>query len=84
MIGRAAAAFSFFLTVGTTVAAQDVTHTVLDFEDLRGWAEDDHDKALEAFLLTCPDLEDPDWRALCGLAQQKPDATDFFDCSFAR
>lgn len=82
MIGRAAAAFSFFLTVATAVAAQDVTHTVLDFEDLSGWAEDDHDKALEAFLLTCPDLEDPDWRALCGLAQQKPDAIDFFRLFF--
>ncbi len=82
MIGRAAAAFSFFLTVATAVVAQDVTHTVLDFEDLNGWAEDDHDKALEAFLLTCPDLEDPDWRALCGLAQQKPDATDFFRLFF--
>ena len=82
MIGRAAAAFLFVLTAATAVHAEEVTHTVLDFQDLKGWEEDDHEKALDTFLLTCPDLDDPDWRALCALAQQKPDAKDFFQLFF--
>lgn len=82
MIGRAAAAFLFLLMAAPAVGTEDVTHTVLDFADLSGWAEDDHAKALDTFLMTCPDLDDPDWRALCALAQQKPDASDFFQLFF--
>ncbi|MEO1139691.1 MAG: murein transglycosylase A [Pseudomonadota bacterium] len=62
--------------------AQDVTHTVLEFDDLTHWEKDDHAQALDAFLVTCTDLNDPDWNALCALAQQKPDAKDFFELFF--
>ena len=61
---------------------EDVTRTVLDFSELRSWAEDDHAGALEAFLVTCTDLKDPDWSALCALAQQEPDPRGFFELFF--
>lgn len=75
---------SICIAFGATLAAaeQDVTHTVLDFSELRGWSDDDHAGALQAFLVTCPDLRDPDWSALCALAQQKPDPRGFFELFF--
>ena len=68
--------------MATMAPAQDVTHKVLEFDDLNGWNFDTHDRALEAFLVTCPDLPDPDWQSLCALAQQKPDAKTFFELFF--
>lgn len=41
--------------------------TGLDFADLDGWAEDDHDAALEAFRLTCGALP-ADWAELAARA----------------
>ncbi len=41
-----------------------------EFDELNGWADDDHDAALKVFLETCPDMHDPDWIALCALADQ--------------
>ncbi len=63
-------------------SAETVTHTVLDFDDLDGWEFDLHGRALETFLETCPDLRDPDWSALCALAQNKPEAKSFFELFF--
>lgn len=58
-------------------------HAILDFDDLDGWTEDDHAAALETFLVTCGDLRDPDWRALCGLAEDhRDDARLFFELFF--
>src|SRR6056297_2897345 len=82
MIRRLCAAILFWALAGLPAASEEVTHKVLDFDDLKGWNFDTHDKALSAFLVTCPDLDDPDWRALCALAQQKPDAKAFFELFF--
>ena len=82
MIRRLCAAILFWALAGLPAASEEVTHKVLDFDDLKGWNFDTHDKALSAFLVTCPDLDDPDWRALCALAQQKPDAKTFFELFF--
>lgn len=71
-----------WLWCGAPATAQDVTHEILSFDDLNGWAEDDHAAALSVFLNTCPDMKDPDWRALCALAQQRPDARGFFELLF--
>ena len=60
----------------------EISHRVLQFEDLNGWAQDDHSEALEVFLNTCPDMKDLDWQALCALAQQHPDARSFFRLFF--
>ncbi|MFO7920953.1 MAG: murein transglycosylase A [Nioella sp.] len=55
---------------------------ILRFEDLDGWAEDDHETALEVFLNTCPDMADDEWLRLCAVAQQRPVARTFFELFF--
>ncbi|RKF13383.1 murein transglycosylase [Roseovarius spongiae] len=82
MIRAALAALLFVLPVPGGAAANETSYTVLDFDDLTGWEQDDHAAALRTFLVTCPDMKDPDWRALCALAQQKPDAKAFFELFF--
>ncbi|SLN43674.1 Membrane-bound lytic murein transglycosylase A precursor [Roseovarius litorisediminis] len=63
-------------------ANADVSHKLLEFKDLKGWNADNHSDALHVFLNTCSDLDDPDWRALCALAQNMPDAKAFFELFF--
>lgn len=58
------------------------TYTILDFNDLTDWAEDDHAAALSVFSETCPDLKEPDWQSVCAFATSKPDARDFFELFF--
>jgi membrane-bound lytic murein transglycosylase A len=41
---------------------------MLDFENLNGWAEDDHLAALNTFLDTCDKLNGDDWRPICNFA----------------
>lgn len=43
---------------------------VLDFADLRGWHQDDHQAALKAFLVTCDLVEGAEWGPLCALAPE--------------
>ncbi len=54
---------------------------ILTFDDLDGWAEDDHEAALQVFLNTCPDM-DGEWLRLCAVAQQHPNARTFFELFF--
>ncbi|MEO0750919.1 MAG: murein transglycosylase A [Pseudomonadota bacterium] len=82
MITRLWAATLGWALTASVACAEVVTHTVLEFEDLDGWELDTHDRALEAFLETCPDLRDVDWSSLCALAQQDPDAKAFFELFF--
>ena len=56
--------------------------TVLEYEDLAGWAEDDHQAALEAFLVTCGDMRGQDWSRLCELARSGAAARPFFEMFF--
>lgn len=65
-----------------TAAASDLKYTVLDFDALDGWAQDDHAAALTTFRNTCRDMDDPDWRSLCALAGDVPDARAFFELFF--
>lgn len=60
------------------------TYDLLSFDQLDGWAADDHAAALSAFKITCIDLDDPDWRTLCAVAQsQDPaNARSFFELFF--
>lgn len=62
----------------------DTTYDMLSFKHLDGWAEDDHQAALDAFVITCGDLKEPDWRAICAMAKdQKPGgAKSFFELFF--
>lgn len=58
------------------------SHSILEFSDLAGWAEDDHAEALNVFLETCRDLRDPDWTTLCRTAVDWDDAKLFFELHF--
>ncbi|MDA7963778.1 murein transglycosylase A [Ruegeria sp.] len=82
-----AALRSLFLVGAMTAASAagaEATRSILSFEDLDGWAEDDHGAALRVFLNTCADLKDPDWQALCAVARSyEPEAArSFFELFF--
>ena len=56
--------------------------SILKYSDLHGWAEDDHAEALGVFLNTCADLDDPEWRPICKLAENQENARVFFELFF--
>ncbi len=60
----------------------DTRVTVLSFDQMQGWAEDDHAAALDVFQNTCADLDDPDWQAVCAYATSNPDPRSFFELLF--
>ncbi|WP_375687912.1 murein transglycosylase A [Pseudooceanicola sp. LIPI14-2-Ac024] len=72
----------------TTVSASgedivpEITRTILTFDQLDGWAADDHQAALDVFLETCGDMDAPDWRALCAAARDQTNARAFFELFF--
>lgn len=70
------------LAVAGTDAPAERSVSILSFEELDGWAEDDHAAALAVFLETCPDLDARDWQSLCALAQNQTDARTFFELFF--
>ena len=56
--------------------------SLLEFEDLADWQQDDHGAALEAFVVTCGDMAGEDWQALCSIAREAGDARSFFELFF--
>ncbi len=70
------------LTMTGAAAQGDVTHTVLNFDELEGWADDDHDAALDVFRSTCRDMRAPDWVPICALAETQTNARTFFELFF--
>lgn len=62
--------------------ASELHYSVLSFDQLDGWTEDDHDAALDVFKSTCRDMKDPDWRALCAVVDSKPQGKAFFELFF--
>ncbi|UXX81872.1 murein transglycosylase A [Roseovarius pelagicus] len=82
MIRGIIAALFLVLPLPMVAVAEETTYTVLSFDELNGWERDNHQQALDAFLVTCPDMKDPDWQSLCALAQQKPNAKGFFELFF--
>lgn len=75
----------FALAAALVAGGQTVTAApaeMLTFQDLEGWAEDDHDAALSVFLETCRDLDPGLWGGLCGLANTRPPARTFFELFF--
>ena len=63
-------------------ASAATTRTLLSFSDLSGWQRDDHEAALRAFLRSCPALKGAEWRAVCRLAETRPEARTFFEMLF--
>ena len=84
MIRQALAYALAGLLVAGPVLSAETEVNVLSFEDLNGWAEDNHAEALSVFLNTCPDMDDPDWSSLCAVAQNNAitDARAFFEMFF--
>ena len=76
----AAAVLGVAMSVASASAAP--RYEILDFNDLRGWNDDDHQAALDVFRETCVDLAEPEWAKLCGLATSEPDAKAFFELFF--
>ena len=82
MIRALSAALLIAIQASVGAFAQEVTYSVLGFDELEGWEADDHEKALSVFLETCPDMDEADWLSLCALAQQNPAAKPFFELFF--
>lgn len=68
--------------VCSTGALAEVDIKVLDFQDLEGWAQDDHAAALQTFRETCIDMKPSDWQTLCAAAQDQTNAKLFFELFF--
>jgi peptidoglycan lytic transglycosylase A len=79
--GLIAFLFSALAAFGTEAMAQ-VSAEIVSFDDLDGWAEDDHEAALAVFRNTCPDMAEGEWSRLCALADQGPNARTFFELFF--
>ncbi len=81
-----AAAFGLSLILqsyfATEAAMANPTYQLLQFEELEGWAEDDHQAAFDVFLSTCGDMRDPAWEAICAVAGQGHEARGFFERFF--
>jgi len=57
-------------------------YSLINFDDLAGWHEDDHTAALDTFLQTCSIIKGNDWSSLCKLAKTHPDAKTYFEMFF--
>lgn len=68
------------MVAGQNSAAAEVR--LLDWSELHGWQEDDHQEALDVFKVTCRDLVDADWPVLCLLASESINAKAFFETFF--
>ncbi|MFZ5963598.1 murein transglycosylase A [Thalassococcus sp. BH17M4-6] len=84
MIARVGAALVAGLVMSTdpAPAETDPSYAILDFDQLDGWVDDDHDAALSVFLNTCSDMSDPDWVTLCAVARDAQDPRQFFELFF--
>ena len=58
------------------------SYQLLQFDDLVGWADDNHQAALDVFLTTCGDMKDAQWQGLCNVAQDGQEARSFFERFF--
>lgn len=81
MIGRALRGCGLALLMAEPALAE-VNYKRLSFDELDGWAQDDHDAALAVFTETCGDIARPDWQRLCQFAKDAPAGRDFFETFF--
>ncbi len=83
MMRRRLAAIALVAALGATGAMADTEYDILDWGDLDGWSEDDHQDAMNVFLTTCRDIGDPTWSSICALAgKYEGDARTFFETFF--
>ena len=77
-----AAIFVGLAMTDPSTATEETDYRLLEFAELDGWEEDDHQAALDVFLTTCRDMKSPDWRALCKAAASQTNAKTFFELFF--
>lgn len=82
MIRHVAGTFIALVMAMTLPAKSETVHELLSFDQLDGWADDDHDAALTVFRNTCNLMKGPDWRALCAAAADQTDGRAFFELFF--
>lgn len=70
------------LSAAPTTRAQDAEYSMLRWQDLDGWADDDLAVALEVFTETCDLIDQDGWDGICNLAKNQPDARSFFELLF--
>lgn len=63
-------------------ALADPRISLLGWDDLDGWAGDDHGAAVSVFLETCTDLTDPEWQSVCAVAAHQENPRAFFEMLF--
>jgi len=80
-MGRGAALVAAVLAMTAPAQAQ-TAFRVLDFAELDGWEDGDQEPALNVFRSTCGDLNDPEWQAVCAVAEDQTDARSFFEIFF--
>ncbi|SEC75549.1 membrane-bound lytic murein transglycosylase A [Rhodobacter sp. 24-YEA-8] len=72
--------------LAAVTGADDARAEMVEFESLSGWREGGQLEALEAFLVTCNQLDAPYWRPVCKLAGDVPkddaSARAFFELLF--
>lgn len=81
MIRQTIGSLALFLTTAAQTMATP-TYTLLGYDDLDGWAGDDHAAALDVFIQTCGDIQRDEWARLCAFAKDAPAARDFFELFF--
>ena len=85
-MGRIGNVFQALLFGAALMVAPAAPAQILTFEELEGWAQDDHAAALSVFRGTCALLRDPLWTPPCRLAQQvgpgQAAARQFFELLF--
>ncbi|MBT0957704.1 MltA domain-containing protein [Alphaproteobacteria bacterium KMM 3653] len=77
-----ALALGGLLAMAGAAGAGEPEISVLRFDQLNGWDEDDHEAALKVFQNTCADFDDPEWASLCALSQNQTNARTFFELFF--
>ncbi|SFL04165.1 murein transglycosylase A [Shimia haliotis] len=82
MIQSIRAACAAVLVMAGGHAVSETSLKILSFDELDGWAADNHEAAREVFLNTCGDFEAPDWQSVCSAASGIEDARKFFELLF--
>lgn len=72
---------AIILALAGTVSAE-TKRTLLSWDQLDGWAADDHAAAFDVFRQTCRDMPDPDWKAVCAVGAIQTNARTFFELFF--
>ncbi len=63
-------------------AMAEPTYTRLTYDDLNGWAADDHQAALDVFRNTCRDMRELEWEVVCDFLATDPEPRNFFEKFF--